>query len=235
MRLNIYATSRLSQNPDLSLRRLAEEWATREFGAKAARRVADMLMLSDDCVLAFNYIAPYARRHEGWLPNRNILRDDIIRGEKQLGGEGGLRLLYEGSKDALDEACAEKRGAVELAARMLSIFEAAREDIVSERGTQTYAEARNSLVYLHSLAALLSHYVQGMFRYYQWKDTGAETARRAAREELDLWRRAWDSYRADIPRLEGAASLYRSQNSQRPDSTEGAMEWTCEAARLAMR
>lgn len=235
VRLNIYATSRLAQNPDLSPLCLAEEWAAKEFGVKAARRVADMLMLSDDCVLAFNYIAPYARRHEGWLPNRNILRDDIIRGEKQLGGEGGLRLLYEGSKDAIDEACAEKRRAVELAARMLSMFEAARDDIVAGRGNQTYREARNSLVYLHSLATVVSHYIQGMFRYYQWKDTGAEAARRAAREQLDLWRKAWDSYRANIPRLEGTASLYRSQNSQRPDSTEGAMEWTCEAARLDAR
>jgi hypothetical protein len=224
VRLNIYTTSRLARDPDLSPRRLAEEWAAQEFGAKAARRVADMLLLSDDCVLAFNYIAPYARRHEGWLPNRNILRDDIIRGEKQLGGEGGLRLLYEGSKDALDEACAEKRQAVELAARMLSMFDAAR-------GEQPFVEARNSLVYLHSLATVMSHYVQGMFRYYQWKDTGAEPARREAREQLELWRKAWDGYRAEIPRLPGTASLYRSQNSQRPDSTEGAMESTCEAAR----
>ncbi len=231
VRLNIYATSRLAQDPDLSPRRLAEEWAAQEFGAKAARRVADMLLLSDDCVLAFNYIAPYARRHEGWLPNRNILRDDIIRGEKQLGGEGGLRLLYADSKDALDEACAEKRKAVELAARILSTFDAARKDIVAERGEQTFTEARNSLVYLHSLATLMSHYVQGMFRYYQWKDTGAESSRRAAREQLELWRKAWASYRAEIPRLPGTASLYRSQNNQRPDSTEGAMESTCEAAR----
>lgn len=231
VRLNIHATSRLVRDPDLSPRRLAEEWASKEFGAKAARRVAEMIMLSDDCVLAFNYIAPYARRHEGWLPNRNILRDDIIRGEKQLGGEGGLRLLYQDSKDSIDEACAEKRRAVELASRMLKIFEAARKDIVAERGERTFAEGRDSIVYLHSLATVMSHYVQGMFRYYQWKDTGADSAKHAAREHLELWRKAWDSYRTQIPRLQGAASLYRSQNSQRADSTEGAMESTCESAR----
>ena len=107
---------------------------------------------------------------------------------------------------------------------MLSMFDAAR-------GKQPFVEARNSLVYLHSLTTVMSHYVQGMFRYYQWKDTGAEPARRAAREQLELWRKAWDGYRAEIPRLPGTASLYRSQNSQRPDSTEGAMESTCEAAR----
>src|SRR5208283_1155542 len=88
VRLNIEAASRLAQNPDLSARELAEQWAAREFGTNAAPNVAEMLMLSSECVRKSVYIAPYARKHTGWLPSRNLMRDDIIRGEKAVGDEG---------------------------------------------------------------------------------------------------------------------------------------------------
>lgn len=230
VRLNIFATSRLAQDPGLSPAALAEEWAGREFGRRAARRMAEMLMLSDDCVLAFNYIAPYARKHRGWLPSRNLLRDDIIGGEKGLGGAGILRLLYEGSKDSLDEVYAEKRRAVVLASRMLALAEAARAAIIAERGERVYLEVRNSLLYVEALARVISHYVQGMFRYYSWKETKAEGARAAALKELLRWRSEWNRYQREIGKLEGIASLYRSQTSQEPGSTSGAMADTCESA-----
>ncbi|MEK7404604.1 MAG: hypothetical protein AAB225_05805 [Acidobacteriota bacterium] len=227
VRLNIEATARLARNPDLEPRKLAEEWAAREFGKRAARRVAGMLMLSDDCVLKFRYIAPFARRNKGWLPSRNIMRDDIIRGEKALGNEGGLKILYEGSKHALEEAFAEKREAVTLAARMRKLFEGARGAITDER---RYEEARNSLLYMESLATVMSHYIQGMFRYYRWKETGQAETGRTALEHLRRWRQAWSRYQSEIGQLAGVATLYRSQNSQRDTDTAGAMADTCETA-----
>ncbi|MBS1824212.1 MAG: hypothetical protein JST93_02740 [Acidobacteria bacterium] len=229
VRANIYATAKLALNPDADPAVLAREWASKEFGAAAAEKVAEMLLLSDDAVLGFRYIAPYSRQHKGWLPARNIMRDDIIRGEKVLGKEGGLRLLYEGSKHALDEALEEKARALETVRRMRGIFESVR---TPERA---FAEAANSLVYMESVAAVMASYVRGMFLYYQWEETGAADLRGRALTELREWRAQWRRHREEIPLLDGVASVYRSQNNYRgaPDVT-GAMAETCERALLRL-
>ena len=229
VRANIYATAKLAVDPDADPRVLAREWAAGEFGRAAAERVAEMLLLSDDAVLGFRYIAPYSRDHKGWLPARNIMRDDIIRGEKVLGKEGGLRLLYEGSKHALDEALEEKTRALETVRRMREIFESVR------KPERVFTEAANSLVYMESVAAVMASYVRGMFLFYRWEETGAAELRARALAELREWRAQWRRHREEIPRLEGVASVYRSQNNYRgtPD-VSGAMAETCERALLRL-
>lgn len=230
VRLNIDATARLAVDPDQSPRALAEAWAAKEFGVKAAPKVADMLMLSDDCVLGFRYIAPFARRNKGWLPSRNIMRDDIIRGDKVLGGEGGLKLLYEGSRDSFEEALREKEQAAACTVQMRETFESAREAIAGERSERLYRESLSSLRYMEVLSVVMSHYIRGMFLYYRWQETKDPETGRAAARELTRWRDAWSAYRSTIPVLDGVATLYRSQNSQREGDTEGAMEDTCRRA-----
>ncbi len=222
-RLNVEATTRLAQNPDLSARTLAEAWAAREFGPASAAKVADMLMLSGECVNKFMYIAPYAREHHGWKPSLNLMRDDIIRGEP-------LKALYEGSKKALPEALQEKAEAVALAKRMRTLFESAHDSIVAERGQAVYDDAHGSLVYLESMTEVVSHYVRGMFLYYHWQETGDATEAGKARVELLAWREAWHAYQTGIPKLPGAASPYRSQNTQEAASAKGAMADLCENA-----
>jgi hypothetical protein len=234
VRLNIETTSRLAQNPELSARTLAEQWAAKEFGPRAASTVADMLLLSGECVQKCFYVAPYARDHKGWLPGRNLLRDDIIRGEKVARDQGGPKFLYEGSKHALAEALEEKEDALALAGRMRTLFESAREGIVAERGEGVYRESLNSLLYLEGLTRVVCRYVRGMFLYYQWQETGNALVAAKAEQELSDWRRAWQDYQAKVSQLPGAASLYRSQNSQEPDSTQGAMADTCESALRAL-
>jgi hypothetical protein len=230
VRLNIEATTELAKNPDASPRDLAEHWAAKEFGPKAAPKIADMLMLSGDCVRKCIYIAPYAREHKGWLPSRNLMRDDIIRGERVQGAEGGIKILYEGSKQSLAEALDEKAEAMALAQRMRAMFESERADIVAERGEHVYDESLASLSYLESLTKVVGHYVRGMFLYYHWQETGdAASAAQAERELLD-WRAAWKDYQTNVPNLPGAATLYRSQTEQDPASAPGAMADTCEAA-----
>jgi hypothetical protein len=175
--------------------------------------------------LAFAISPPYARRNKGWLPSLNIMRDDIIRGGKQI-----LPALYEGSKDNLAEVLAEKSQAVERAGRMRATFESARAVIIAARGGHVYNEAGNSLLYMEALARVMAHYVRGMFQYYRWQETGASGMAVAAREELLTWRKAWDRYRNEIGKLEGIASLYRSLNSQKETDSAGAMEATAEQA-----
>ena len=238
VRANIHATARLAQDPYLEPRRLAEEWAAKEFGKAAAPKIAEMLLLSDDCVLGFRYIAPYSRRHKGWLPARNFMRDDVIRGEREIRGaavttQGGLKLLYEGSRDALDEALEEKAKAARLATRMREIFESARPAIVSAKGERVYDEARSGLLYVESLARVVSHYIRGMFLYYRWQENGVAETARAARTELMAWRAEWRRYQDEIPKLPGAATLYRSISTGKDPA--GAMEDTCERALEALR
>ena len=230
VRVNIEATARLARDPDLSPRLLAEQWAAKEFGASAATNVADLLLLSCDCVRKCFYVAPYACDHKGWLPSRNLLRDDIIRGEAVKNGNGGTRQLYEGSKRALAEALQEKEQAAALAGRMRALFESTQPSVTAERGERVYQESLSSLLYLEALTKVMSHYVRGIFLFYQWQETGdAATAARAEKALLD-WRQAWQDYQSQVPNLPGAASLYRSQNTQEANSTAGAMADTCEAA-----
>jgi len=224
-RLNIYATSKLVKEPTASPRKLAEEWAAQEFGSKAASVVADMLMLSPEFVLKFRYIAPYARQHRGWKPSENLMRDDIIRG-------ASLRQLYEGSKHALPEVFSEKEAAVVLARRMRELFELARPDILAERGEKVYQEALSSLLYMESLAKVVCHYVNGMFQYYQWKETRNAAGAAKARETLLAWQAEWRHYTTEIPRLPGVATRYRSANltSEEESAGKDTMAGLCEEA-----
>ena len=231
VRANIFATAKLAEDPGADPRQLAERWAAGEFGARAAGKVAEMLLLSDDAVLAFRYIAPYSRNHKGWLPARNIMRDDIIRGETVLRDQGGVRILYEGSKYALAEALEEKNRAAETVWRMRTIFESAKSDIVAVRGETVFDEARNSILYLENLTAVMSHYVRGMFLYYQSLEGAESGAATKALAELRAWRLAWERHQTEIPKLPGVATPYRSLNnySGTPDP-RGAMAETCEKA-----
>ncbi len=224
VRANIYATAKLAQNSDADPRQLAREWAAKEFGPAAAPKVAEMLLLSDDAVLGFRYIAPYSRQHKGWLPARNIMRDDIIRGERVLGNEGGLRILYEGSKHALNEALEEKSRALETVRRMRTLV-----------AGQLPEDAANTLAYMESVAAVMAHYIRGMFLYYRWQETGGATTKQQALSELRAWRKAWHHHRTEIPKLPGVATPYRSQNNYRgtPNTTD-AMQETCEKALLTL-
>jgi hypothetical protein len=227
VRLNIEATSRLAQNPGLSPHALAEEWAAKEFGVRASTKVADMLMLSSECVRKCMYIEAFARDHRGWKPSLNFMRDDIIRGEV-------LKQLYDGSKNSLPEVFAEKEEAVAIATRMRSLFESSRDDIVAERGQRVYDESLSSLIYLQNLTEVVCHCVNGMFAYYQWEETHDPMSAVKAREELQAWSEAWKNYQADVPKLPGVASLYRSQNrTQNPKDhslDKNTMTELCEAA-----
>jgi hypothetical protein len=235
VRLNIYATTRLAQHPELTPEAVAQEWAAKQFGGKAAAGVTAALLKSHACVRKMLYIEPYAQQHRGWLSSRNLTRDDIIRGEKDLRGQGGIKVIYTEIKPRLDRALKEKLEAVELARQMRTTFENEREHIVAERGQTTFDEALTGFIYLEKLSRVMSSYVRGMFLFYRSQETKAATDAKAALEELTTWQHAWTDYRAEIPKLPGAATLYRSQCDQEETTTPGAMADTCEKALAALK
>ena len=231
VRLNIEAASQLALNSQASPRALAEAWAAKTFGPKSAANVAEMLMLSGECVRKSMYIEAFARDHRGWKPSLNLLRDDIIRREV-------LQQLYRGSKASLPEVFREKEEAVALAGRMRNLFESSRGDIIAERGETEYQEALSSLIYLENLTQVLAHYINGMFSFYHWQETRESASAAKARQELRAWREAWQRYQTAVPKLPGAASAYRSQNQTKNptdgSSPRGAMAELCEAALQAL-
>lgn len=229
-RANVDAVVQLWEHPERKPRDIASAWAAKEFGSKAAPKIADVLLLSGECVRKMVYIEAYALRHKGWMPSRGLMRDDLIRGERQMRLHGGLDLIYTETKDQLDAVLQEKADALALARQMLALYESAKADIIAERGEAIYEDARSTLLYLESLSEVMSHYIRGMFLFYRAEEThDAKTAARA-KAELEQWRAAWSHYNADIPKLPGAATLYRSQYEYTNDNGEGAMADTCEKA-----
>jgi hypothetical protein len=229
-RANIDAAVRLRDNPELNPRAVAETWAAKEFGSSAAPKIAEMLLLSGECVRKMVYIEAYALKHKGWMPSRGLMRDDLIRGERQMRLHGGLHLIYTETKDQFDGVLQEKADALALARQMLALYDSAKADIVAERGDAVYQDARSSLLYLESLAEVMSHYIRGMFLYYRSLETRDAKDATQARTELEQWRVAWSRYNTDIPKLPGAATLYRSQYGDQTNDSEGAMADTCEKA-----
>jgi hypothetical protein len=231
VRLNIEATTGLALNPQASARSLAETWASKEFGSRSATNVAEMLMLSSECIRKCVYIEAYARDHRGWNPGLNLMRDDIICGDV-------LKRLYDGSKKSMVEVFSEKDEAVALAARMRTIFENSRNDIVAERGESEYQESLSSLIYLENLTQVMDHYVKGMFSYYQWQENHQTATAGEVQDELLAWRVAWQRYQDEVPKLPGVASIYHSRNhihnQTNGSDSHGAMAELCESALQAL-
>ena len=229
-RAHIEAAVRLSEHPELEPRAVAEAWAAKEFGSKAAPQIAAMLMLSSECVRKMVYIEAYALKHKGWMPSRGLMRDDLIRGERQMRLHGGLDLMYAETKDQFDAVLQEKADALALARQMLALFDGARADIVAERGDAVFQDARSTLLYLESLTEVMSHYIRGMFLFYRSQETHDAQLAAQAKTELEQWRTAWNRYNTDVPKLPGAATLYRSRYEYTNDDGVGAMADTCEKA-----
>ena len=234
-RLNYDTTRALARNPDLEPADVLRDWCAAAFGEAAAAGVAAALAPSHDCVRKAFYVEPYARRHHGWLPNGGLMRDDIIMGgeraEDWLAGEVGLLPLYRATTAGeFPKVLAEKRAASALARRMRETFEGECVRIVAARGERTYLEALTGFVYLEKLVKVMEHFVNGMFLYARWHDTGSKGDGRDARAELEAWRAAWADYNLSVPKLPGAPTCYRSRLSARDEADEGAMAATCERA-----
>ena len=78
--------------------------------------------------------------------------------------------------------------------------------------------------------SVMSHYIRGMFLFFRSQETHDAQVAAQAKTELEQWRVAWNRYNTDIPKLPGAATLYRSQYGEQTNDSEGAMADTCEQA-----
>jgi hypothetical protein len=165
---NIYAASRLMWDPNSNPKDIAKDWATLNFGKEAASAIAEMLLISDDAVLKWRYVAPYSRNHFGWTPGNLWTRDDIIRGETHLAA------IYNEVHNKLDAVMAEKNQAVQDVERMKKLYESVKNKIIS---SQYLSQLSSSDVAVKpvSLKGLFTPKVPGTYKLalrYRYQDKG---------------------------------------------------------------
>lgn len=229
-----YLVSELAWNPLRKAEEIALEWAALTVGRKAAGPLAELLMLSEDTARALHYFEAYSSRHPGWTPANNWLRDDKIRGSRNLSP------IYFECRDRIEDMIEEKDGAIKNIERQLDLLEQARNKCPKERlrvfcteafssripagsspvasgglqenwiATGDFFDAmKSSLQYELQLARVLRNYVAAYFQGRRWIDTGAKKDRRRAEDALKAWKTEWGKYNKDTAALPFVPSLYR--------------------------
>jgi len=205
---NIYGFSRLTWDVDSDPLVLAKEWAAIEFEveskSKVAEEIAEILMLSEDLILKSRYFKNHSIKKEGWLPSNNWIRDELIGGgtnsnDKLSVGKsfppGTIKSIF--SSETIEEDILEKEEALVIMNTMLSKFAEIKDQIPEkEKAIELY----NTLLYGKYLIGTLRYYVSGMFRFYN-----GEYDKSVA--DLRMWKKYWDFYNNEIPKLPGTASL----------------------------
>jgi hypothetical protein len=128
--LNIYTIYQLLKDPWQPSRRIYEDWAGAHFGARAAKPLADILVLADSALyqgmLTFGV---NLNNHSKFIENPKMPIEGMTRAVKyQLQLQPYLAPLFEINSDVADRALAEKDQAIELATMMLSILEGSEKD-----------------------------------------------------------------------------------------------------------
>ena len=205
---NIYGFSRLTWDVDSDPLVLAREWAAIEFEVESKSKVADViaeiLMLSEDLILKSRYFKNYSIKKEGWLPSNNWIRDELIGGGTNSNDNlsvgksfppGTIKSIF--NSETIEEDILEKEEALAVMNTMLSKFTDIKDQIPDkEKAMELY----NTLLYGKYLIGTLRYYVSGMFRFYNGEYDKSEA-------DLRTWKKYWDFYNSEIPKLPGTASL----------------------------
>lgn len=193
---NRYALDHLIWEPHRSARELAQEWAAPRFGGAAAPAIASLLERSPRVILEALYPRAAGQASDGWLPNQNWVRDDLI------ASASAVRPLYEAAQrvGAFDSTLADSAAArAEVDAWRRSLQVPASESV----GNPNWQAALASLRYESTLFATLDSYLSGLFYYFRWQDGGRRNdadRRQAAdrlRQALAEWQIHQDTARAD--------------------------------------
>ncbi len=186
--LNVYATLRLSWNPQADVVELARRWVNQHFSRdpRSADDLVSLFLLSRQAVRLGLYIGPFARRQVVAMgleppPMLWIFKWDIV-----SGASGALSPVYWASRDAWEEAIAEGAASVRTVERMLDL--ALGIDPSKVRDPRLLAQLVRSLEYQKSLFEALSAYREAFLSHYRWLDTGESAARHR-------WQRSQEEYR----------------------------------------
>ena len=194
-----YAAMRLLWDPSLSPEQLAEDWASKIFGRKAAKPIAKLLLLSNDAMEKALYIRPYASTH-AWNPISHIFTGlFVVQGDPLLdkGKKHAkfLRELYLLSKPHYDETLSEPKIGMRIYEEMLSLFRQAKPHMTNK---DTLRQVRTSLSQGKIFLALNVAYVTAFMSFFRYEEEATETSRKVANGEVLKLRKALQRYKEKV-------------------------------------
>jgi hypothetical protein len=144
--LNIYSLYRLLKNPWEQPRKIYEDWARENYGEKAVKPLANILLLADDALyhgmLTFGV---NLNNHSGFVTGgegEKLIQDTASSIKYQLQLQPYLAPLFEINSDTADRALAEKHQSLQLVDSMISTLEDHQQDF----DPQDYLALRHDLV-----------------------------------------------------------------------------------------
>ena len=187
--LNTELAVRLARDPSLAPEQITQDWIRRWFSTDPAtvEAIATAMAQSRTAVTDGLYIGPYANQRVFALgleppPMMWIFEWDILTGDSAV-----LDIIYEVSKDDLDEAIAGGDRAVEAAVTMRDLIAA------TDAGAWKDANLRNRFLgtvdYEVNLLETLGSYRAMVLRHAEWLDTGSA-------ESYAQWEAARDGFTA---------------------------------------
>ncbi|RNB43732.1 hypothetical protein EDM22_18415, partial [Agromyces tardus] len=187
--LNTELAVRLARDPAADPAAITADWARRWFSDDPAtvRAIGEAMGDSREAITEGLYIGPYADRRVFAIgleppPMMWIFEWDIVTGDSAV-----LDVIYEVSRNELDEAIAGGERAIAAVERMRAAIEAT--DAATWRDPALRVAFLDTLDYQASTYAMLGDYREMFLRQAQWHDTGSD----AAYEQWDAARRAFEA------------------------------------------
>lgn len=189
-----YAAHRLAWDPRIQPGELAEDWAAKVFGRPARRKIARMLLLSDDAMRKALYIKPYAST-QAWNPLSHVMTGMFVVEGEPLIDRGAahakfLRELYLVSKPQFEETLEEMSQGLEIYDEMLRLYSQARPRIKRKLGGEAGRSIRNGRSFLAANVA----YVTAFMNFFRYEEEGTDRSRRAAARSLRRLKKALGRY-----------------------------------------
>lgn len=187
--LNTELAVRLARDPDADPAAITADWARRWFSDDPAtvQAIGEAMSQSREAITDGLYIGPFADRRVFAIgleppPMMWIFEWDILTGDSAV-----LDVIYEISRDELDEAIAGGDRALATVDRMRASIEAT--DAATWRDPELRTVFLDTLGYQASTYAMLGDYREMFLRQAQWHDTGDH----AAHDRWDAARRAFEA------------------------------------------
>jgi hypothetical protein len=186
--LNTELAVRLARDPSLAPEQITQDWIRHWFSTDPAtvEAIAQAMALSREAITDGLYIGPYANQRVFALgleppPMMWIFEWDILTGDSAV-----LDIIYEVSKDDLDEAIAGGGRAVDDARSMQVLL--GQTDPTTWHDGSLHERFLDTLDYEVHLLTTLQHYRAMVLRHAEWLDTGAASAYASWEDARDEFR-----------------------------------------------
>jgi len=195
MEATCYVSTRLMWTPRADLRQLARDWATLHFGAKAAKEVAEMLLLTDPAMVKALYVRPWASTH-AWNPIPHLMSGMFVAEGNPLLDQGAghlhfLREIYLHCRPWMKETLADLAEGQSLWGRALNHWRRAERHVPD----RALAEQTTSALLLgQAFLALNAAYVTAFLRYFEYEENPTDKTRSLAWRCLENLSRARRDY-----------------------------------------